>query len=49
LGDQIEKNEVGRHVARGGGGGEKRDEFRILVRKPEGRDHLEDPGIILIY
>jgi len=34
---------------RGGGGGEKRDEFRILVRKPEGRDHLEDPGIILIY
>jgi len=27
------------------GGGEKRDEFRILVGKSEGRDHLEDPGI----
>jgi len=25
-------------------GGEK-DEFRILVGKPEGRDHVEDPGI----
>jgi len=25
--------------------GEKRGVYRVLVGKPEGRDHLEDPGI----
>jgi hypothetical protein len=25
--------------------GERRAVYRILVGKPEGRDHLEDPGI----
>jgi hypothetical protein len=25
--------------------GEKRGVYRVLVRKPEERDHLEDPGV----
>jgi hypothetical protein len=25
--------------------GKGRDAYRILVRRPEGRSHLEDPGI----
>jgi hypothetical protein len=33
--------------------GERRDAYRVLVGKPEGRDHLEEPGvdgrIILIW
>jgi hypothetical protein len=24
---------------------ERRDEYRVLVGKPEGRNHLEDPGV----
>ena len=30
------------HVARMG---ESRGVYRVLVGKPEGRDHLEDPGV----
>jgi len=30
------------HVARMG---ERRDAYRVLVGKPEERDHLEDPGV----
>jgi len=30
------------HIARMG---ERRAVYRILVGKPEGRDHLEDPGV----
>jgi hypothetical protein len=25
--------------------GERRGAYRALVRKPEGRNHLEDPGV----
>ena len=25
--------------------GERRDAYRVLVGKPVGRDHLEDPGV----
>jgi hypothetical protein len=25
--------------------GDRRNAYRVLVGKPEGRDHLEDPGI----
>jgi hypothetical protein len=25
--------------------GERRGAYRVLVRKPEGRNHLEDPGV----
>jgi hypothetical protein len=25
--------------------GERRGAYRVLVGKPEGKDHLEDPGI----
>jgi len=25
--------------------GERRGAYRILVRKPEGKNHLEDPGV----
>ena len=25
--------------------GERRDAYRVLVGKPEGKNHLEDPGI----
>jgi len=25
--------------------GERRSVYRVLVGKPEGRDHLEDPGV----
>ena len=25
--------------------GERRDVYRVLVWKPEGKDHLEDPGV----
>jgi hypothetical protein len=25
--------------------GERRDAYRALVGKPEGRNHLEDPGV----
>jgi len=25
--------------------GEKRDAYRVLVGKPEGKNHLEDPGV----
>jgi hypothetical protein len=25
--------------------GEKRGDYRVLMGKPEGRDHLEDPGV----
>jgi len=42
LGDQIKKNEIGGHVACNG---ERRGVYRVLVGKPEGTDHLEDPGI----
>jgi hypothetical protein len=40
--DQIEKNEMGWHVAHMGEG---RDVYRVLVGKPGERNHLEDPGI----
>jgi len=42
LGDQIKKNEMGgaRSIY-----GERRSLYRILVRKTEGKGHLEDPGI----
>ena len=42
MGDQIEKNEMGGHVARMGGE-EKRGEFRVLVGKPEGKRPLGRP------
>jgi hypothetical protein len=42
LGDQVEKNEMGK--ARSTCGGKERC-IEVLVRKLEGRDHLEDPGV----
>jgi hypothetical protein len=39
-GNQIEKNEMGGHVARMG---EKRGAYRILVGRPEGRRPLRRP------
>ena len=39
MGDKIEKNDVGWHVAH------MWDRRGVLVGKPERRDHLEDPGI----
>jgi len=41
-GDKIEKNEMGGHVARMG---ERRGICRVFVEKPEGKNHLEDPGV----
>ena len=41
-GDKSEKNEMDGHVAYMG---EKRGVYRVLVRKPEKRGHLEDPGV----
>jgi hypothetical protein len=39
----MKKNEVGGgHIARKGEG---RGAYRILVGKPEGRNHLEDTGV----
>jgi len=38
----MEKNEIGGHVARMG---ERRGVYRVLVGKPEERDHLGDPGV----
>jgi hypothetical protein len=40
--DQIEKKEMGEHVAHMD---ERRGQYRVLVGKPEGSNHLEDPGI----
>jgi hypothetical protein len=40
-GDQIEKHEMGGACSTYG---ERRDVYRVLVRKPS-RDHLEDRGI----
>ena len=40
--DQSEKNEVGGACSTYG---EKRVAYRVLVGKPEERDHLEDPGV----
>ena len=41
-GEQVKKQEMGRTC---GTYGEKRGAYRALVEKPEGRDHLEDPGV----
>ena len=41
-GDYIEKNEMGGALARMG---ERRGVYRVLVGKPEGKNHLEDPGV----
>ena len=42
MGDKIEKNEMGAHVACMD---DRRGIFRVLVKKPEGKRHLGDPGI----
>jgi hypothetical protein len=41
-GDQIRKNEMGDHVAHMG---EKRGAYRVLVRKPEGKEPLGRPRV----
>jgi hypothetical protein len=42
FGDPAEPNELGGvHYTRGGGGVEKRNAYRILVRKPEGKGPTE--------
>jgi hypothetical protein len=38
----MEKNEMGGAFR---AYGEKRGEYRVLVEKPEGKRHLEDPGV----
>jgi hypothetical protein len=40
--DEIEKNEMGAECSTYG---EKRDIYRVLIRKLRERDHLGDPGI----
>jgi len=40
--DQIEKNELGWV---GSTHGEEEGVYRVLVGKPDGKDHLEDPGL----
>jgi hypothetical protein len=40
--DQIEKNEMGGTCS---SMGERRNVYRVLVGKPEGRDHLKNPGV----
>jgi len=42
LGDQIKEDEIGGHAARIE---EIRNVYKILVGKPEGKDHAEDIGI----
>jgi hypothetical protein len=41
-GDKIKKNELGRACSTCGG---EESAYRVLVRKSEGRDHLEDLGV----
>jgi hypothetical protein len=41
-GDPVKKTEMGRTC---GTYGERRGSYRALVGKPEGRNHLEDPGV----
>ena len=41
-GDQIEKNEMSRACS---AYGERRGVYRVLVGKPEGKNHSKDPGI----
>jgi hypothetical protein len=41
-GDQIEKNVMGPTC---GTYGERRDVYRVLVGKPEGKRHVEDQGV----
>ena len=38
----MKRNEMGGHLARMG---ERRGVYRVLVWKPEGNNHLEDPGV----
>ena len=42
LGDQIEKDEMGGACSTYG---ENRSVYRVLLRKPEGKNYLEDPGV----
>jgi hypothetical protein len=42
LGDKINKNDLGRACSTYG---TRRAAYRVLVGKPEGGDHSEDPGI----
>jgi hypothetical protein len=41
-GDQIKKNEMGGACSTCG---ERRGAYRVLVGRPEGRDHVEDLGV----
>jgi hypothetical protein len=41
--DQIKKNEVGGACSTHGEGG--RGAYRILLEKPDGKNHLEDRGV----
>jgi hypothetical protein len=41
-GEQIEKNEMGGALPRMG---DRRGTYRVLVGRPEGRNHLEDPDV----
>jgi hypothetical protein len=40
--DQVKMTEIGRTCSTYGG---RRGAYRVLVGKPEGRNHLEDPGV----
>jgi hypothetical protein len=42
LGDHIKKTEMNRRCSTYG---ERRDAYGVLVGKPEGRNHFEDPGV----
>ena len=42
MGNKIDNNEIGGACSRYGA---RRGAYRILVGKPEGRNHLEDPGV----